>query len=113
VQNPVQLEIPSDADLAKLLITAKLQSAEAVELADTPSEAITSAILYKLLILRLLPFASIYFQRSSKKRPVAAGKHRMAAVGAKSGAVDQCGAILPTEVFCSVSRGQTKIGGRR
>jgi hypothetical protein len=30
-----------------------------VELADTPSDAITLAILYKLLILQLLPFASI------------------------------------------------------
>jgi integrase len=37
VQNPVQLEIPSEAELAKLLITSKLQSAEVVELADTPS----------------------------------------------------------------------------
>ena len=33
-------------------------SAEVVELADTPSDAITLAILYKLLILQLLPFAS-------------------------------------------------------
>jgi hypothetical protein len=32
--------------------------AEVVELADTPSDAITLAILYKLLILQLLPFAS-------------------------------------------------------
>jgi hypothetical protein len=31
--------------------------AEVVELADTPSDAITLAILYKLLILQLLPFA--------------------------------------------------------
>jgi hypothetical protein len=30
-----------------------------VESADTPSEAITLAILYKLLIPQLLPFASI------------------------------------------------------
>jgi hypothetical protein len=30
-----------------------------VELADTPSNVITLAILYKLLILQLLPFASI------------------------------------------------------
>jgi hypothetical protein len=30
-----------------------------VELADTPSDAITLAILYKLLILQLLPFALI------------------------------------------------------
>jgi len=30
-----------------------------VELAETPSEAIALAILYKLLILQLLPFASI------------------------------------------------------
>jgi hypothetical protein len=33
--------------------------AEVVELADTPSDAITLAILYKLLILQLLPFASV------------------------------------------------------
>ena len=32
--------------------------AEVVELADTPSDAITLAILYKFLILQLLPFAS-------------------------------------------------------
>jgi hypothetical protein len=37
----------------------KLQRAEVVELADTPSEAITLAILYKLLILHLLPLSSI------------------------------------------------------
>src|SRR5438309_9454599 len=40
-------------------------SAEVVELADTPSDAITLAILYKLLILQLLPFASI----TSKELP--------------------------------------------
>ena len=57
VQNPVQLEMPSQDELAKLLITANLQSAEVVELEDTPSDAITLAILYKLLI-QLLPFAS-------------------------------------------------------
>ena len=37
VQNPVQLEMPSQDELAKLLITGNLQSAEVVELADTPS----------------------------------------------------------------------------
>ena len=37
VQNPVQLEIPSPDELARLLITGNLQSAEVVELADTPS----------------------------------------------------------------------------
>ncbi|HEY6271589.1 MAG TPA: hypothetical protein VIX19_06290 [Terriglobales bacterium] len=37
VQNPMQLEIPSQDDLARLLITGNLQSAEVVELADTPS----------------------------------------------------------------------------
>ena len=37
VQNPVQREMPSEAELAKLLITSNLQSAEVVELADTPS----------------------------------------------------------------------------
>jgi hypothetical protein len=37
VQNPVQLEMPSQGELAKLLITGNLQSAEVVELADTPS----------------------------------------------------------------------------
>jgi hypothetical protein len=33
--------------------------AEVVELADTPSDAITLAILCKLLILQLLPFALV------------------------------------------------------
>ena len=37
VQNPVQLEMPSPDELAKILITRNLQSAEVVELADTPS----------------------------------------------------------------------------
>ena len=37
VQNPVQSELPSEADLAKLLIAWQLLSAEVVELADTPS----------------------------------------------------------------------------
>ena len=59
VQNPVQVEMPSQDELAKLLITGNLQSAEVVELADTPSDAITLAILYKLLILQLLPFALV------------------------------------------------------
>jgi hypothetical protein len=36
-----------------------------VELADTPSDAITLAILCKLLILQVLPFASI----TSKEPP--------------------------------------------
>jgi hypothetical protein len=36
-QNPVQLEMPSLDELAKLLIASNLQSAEVVELADTPS----------------------------------------------------------------------------
>ena len=37
VQNPVQLGMPSQDELVKLLITGNLQSAEVVELADTPS----------------------------------------------------------------------------
>jgi|SRR5580698_6576407 hypothetical protein len=37
VQNPVQFEMPSENELAKLLIAGSLQSAEVVELADTPS----------------------------------------------------------------------------
>ena len=37
VQTPVQLDTPSDADLAKILSTWQLQRAEVVELADTPS----------------------------------------------------------------------------
>ena len=37
VQNPVQSKISSQGELAKLLITRNLQSAEVVELADTPS----------------------------------------------------------------------------
>jgi hypothetical protein len=37
VQNPVQLRMPSEADVAKLLSTVNLQIAEVVELADTPS----------------------------------------------------------------------------
>jgi hypothetical protein len=42
-----------------LLRTSGYRNAEVVELADTPSEAITLAILYKLLILQLLPLSSI------------------------------------------------------
>jgi hypothetical protein len=37
VQNPVQSELPSEADLAKILNAWQLQRAEVVELADTPS----------------------------------------------------------------------------
>jgi len=37
VQNPVQLEMPSQDELTKLLIRSNLQRAEVVELADTPS----------------------------------------------------------------------------
>jgi hypothetical protein len=37
VQNRVQLDTSSDADLAKILSTWQLQRAEVVELADTPS----------------------------------------------------------------------------
>jgi hypothetical protein len=37
VQNPVQSEMPSDTDFAKLLTTSNLIPAEVVELADTPS----------------------------------------------------------------------------
>jgi hypothetical protein len=37
VQNPVQREMPSQDEFAKLLITGDLRSAEVVELADTPS----------------------------------------------------------------------------
>jgi len=37
VQNPVQSDLPSDADLAKILSAWQLQRAEVVELADTPS----------------------------------------------------------------------------
>jgi hypothetical protein len=37
VQNPVQFEMPSENELAKRLLAGKLQSAEVVELADTPS----------------------------------------------------------------------------
>ena len=37
VQNPVQMDTPSDAGLAKILSTWLLQRAEVVELADTPS----------------------------------------------------------------------------
>jgi hypothetical protein len=58
VQNPVQSDMPSDADIAKLLSTGNLQIAEVVELADTPSARIALAILYKLLIIKLLPFDS-------------------------------------------------------
>jgi hypothetical protein len=37
VQNLVRSEMPSQDELAKLLMTSNLQSAEVVELADTPS----------------------------------------------------------------------------
>jgi hypothetical protein len=56
-------------------LTAKL-----VELADTPSDAIMLAILYNLLMLQLLPFASITSNdprmitfRSAKPVPQATG----------------------------------------
>jgi len=45
------------------LITGNLQSAEVVELADTPSNRVALEILYKLLIINLLPFASITSDR--------------------------------------------------
>jgi len=41
VQSPVQSEMPSDAELVKLLSTCKLSPAEVVELADTPSKSLT------------------------------------------------------------------------
>jgi len=47
----------------KILITGNLQSAEVVELADTPSNRVALEILYKLLIINLLPFASITSDR--------------------------------------------------
>ena len=37
VQNPVQFGMPSQDELAKALSASNLQSAEVVELADTPS----------------------------------------------------------------------------
>jgi len=37
VQNPVQLEMPSQDAIAKILIKGSLRTAEVVELADTPS----------------------------------------------------------------------------
>ena len=37
VQNPVQSELPVDADLANIFKIRQLQGAEVVELADTPS----------------------------------------------------------------------------
>ncbi len=43
VQNPVQSKMPSDTDFAKLLSTCKLQAAEVVELADTPSKSLNYA----------------------------------------------------------------------
>jgi len=58
-EKSAQCEMPSEADIARLLSTCSLQSAEVVELADTPSTRIALAILYKLLIINLLPFASI------------------------------------------------------
>src|SRR5258708_39763321 len=50
VQNPVQLEIPSQDELAKLLITGNLQSAEVVELADTPSKSPKSRLFSKFRV---------------------------------------------------------------
>jgi hypothetical protein len=47
------------ADIGKILRAWQLQRAEVVELADTPSAHIALAVLYKLLIINLLPFASI------------------------------------------------------
>jgi hypothetical protein len=51
-----------------MLSAWQLQRAEVVELADTPSDAITLAILYKLLILQLLPFVSITSNELPKDR---------------------------------------------
>ena len=56
LQNRVQWEIPSSTNDPTLLNTS---NAEVVELADTPSARIALAILYKLLIIKLLPFTSI------------------------------------------------------
>jgi len=52
-----------NASSARRLITGNLQSAEVVELADTPSNRVALEILYKLLIINLLPFASITSDR--------------------------------------------------
>jgi hypothetical protein len=49
----------ADLRLPQTVCKILLLKAEVVELADTPSDAITLAILYKLLILQLLPFASV------------------------------------------------------
>ncbi len=51
VQNPVQSEMPSDTDLAKLLSTCNLQAAEVVELADTPSKSPKSRVFSKFRVI--------------------------------------------------------------
>ena len=43
VQNPVQMEMPSPEELANILTAGTLQSAEVVELADTPSKSLNSS----------------------------------------------------------------------
>jgi hypothetical protein len=59
-----------------ILITGDLRSAEMVELADTPSDPIALAILHKLLIINLLPFASITSENDAQigqQTPVSLG----------------------------------------
>jgi hypothetical protein len=65
VQNPVQWEMPSEADIVKSLSMCSLQVAEVVELADTPSVIVALLVVYKSLILNLISFTSI----TSANRP--------------------------------------------
>jgi hypothetical protein len=53
------LPLGTSKELRAVCYNLACSLAEVVELADTPSDAIALAILYKLLILQLLPFASV------------------------------------------------------
>ena len=72
----MQLEMPSQDELVELLTTSNLQSAEVVELADTPSMLVVLLLLYKHLLVSILPFTSITSteqQNSGQEAPVGAG----------------------------------------
>ena len=68
-----------------------------VELADTPSDAITLAILYNLLILQLLPFTSI-----TSKEPTKEGQYPAVGAGCRQSVQNpvqlaDCKTTLPGE----------------
>jgi len=62
VQNPAQLGMPSQDELAKLLIAGNLQSAEVVELADTPSTTTNLDLPCNLLIEKQIPYSLFTYE---------------------------------------------------